>query len=71
MIDVIELEGTVFSGLSVLVIEDAGTRTRRSASGRGPGTGWVACPGCGAEIGRGYGYHGRTAADVSVDPAAC
>ena len=59
--------GIVFSGLSVLVIEDirdAGeaivvrARTRAVA---------VACPGCGAETGRVHGYHERTAADVSAD----
>ena len=57
----------MFSGLSVLVIEDvrdAGeaivvrARTRAVA---------VACPGCGAETGRVHGYHERTAADVSAD----
>ena len=67
MIDVTELVGTVFSGLSALVIEDvedAGevicvrARTRDGA---------VACPGCGAETARVHGYHERTAADVPVD----
>jgi len=67
MIDVAELLGIVFSGLSVLVIEeirDAGeviivqARTRAAA---------VACPGCGAETGRVHGYRERTAADVPSD----
>ena len=67
MIDVTELVGTVFSGLSALVIEDvedAGevicvrARTRDGA---------VACPGCGTETARVHGYHERTAADVPVD----
>ena len=67
MIDVTELVGTVFSGLSVLVIEDvenAGdvicvrARTRDGA---------VACPGCGAETARVHEYRERTAADVPVD----
>ena len=67
MIDVTELVGTVFSGLSGLVIEDvedAGevivvrARTRDEA---------VACPGCGAETARVHGYHERMAADVPVD----
>ena len=67
MIDVAELMGIVFSGLSALVIddvEDAGeavvvrARTRSEA---------VACPGCGAETSRVHGYHERTAADVPVD----
>jgi transposase len=57
----------MFSGLSVLVVEDirdAGdaivvrARTRAVA---------VACPGCGAETGRVHGYHERTAADVPAD----
>ena len=67
VIDVTELVGTVFSGLSALVIEDvedAGeviqvrARTRDAA---------VACPGCGVETARVHGYHERTAADVPVD----
>jgi transposase len=67
MIDVTELVGIVFSGLSALVIddvEDAGevilvrARTRAGA---------VACPGCGTESSRVHGYHERTAADVPVD----
>ena len=66
MIDVTELVGTVFSGLSALVIddvEDAGdvicvrARTRDGA---------VRCPGCGAETARVHEYHERTAADVPV-----
>jgi transposase len=57
----------MFSGLSVLVVEDvrdAGeaivvrARTRAVA---------VACPGCGAATGRVHGYHERTAAGVSAD----
>ena len=67
MIDAIELMGTVFSGLSALVIEDVesageGICVRARTTG-GP----VACPGCGAETGRVHGYHERTAADVPVD----
>src|SRR5262249_57055807 len=67
MIDVTELVGTVFSGLSALVLEDvvdAGdaivvrARTREGA---------VACPGCGTETFRVHGYHERTAADVPGD----
>ena len=67
MIDVIELVGTVFSGLSALVIEDvedAGevicvrARTRDEA---------VACPGCGTETGRVHEYRERTVADVPTD----
>src|SRR5690242_16578835 len=61
MIDVTELMGLVFSGLSALVIEgveDAGevivvrARTRDGA---------VACPGCGSETARVHGYYERTA----------
>ena len=67
MIDVTEFAGTVFSGLSSLVIEDvedAGeaicvrARTRHGA---------VACPGCGTETARVHEYRERTAADVPVD----
>ena len=67
MIDAIELMGTVFSGLSALVIEDAGdddgaicvqARTRDEA---------VACPRCGTATVRVHGYHERTAADVPAD----
>jgi len=67
MIDVTDLVGTVFSGLSALVIEDvedAGgiivvqARTRSRA---------VACPRCGTQTGRVHGYHERTAADVPRD----
>jgi transposase len=67
MIDVTSLVGTVFSGLSELVIEDvedAGevicvrARTRDGA---------VACPGCGAETARVHEYRERTAADVPAD----
>ena len=67
MIDVTELAGTVFSGLSALVIEDvedAGdvicvrARTRDAA---------VACPGCATETARVHEYRERTAADISVD----
>jgi transposase len=66
MIDVAELAGSVFSGLSALVIDDvedtgevivvrARTRDRE-----------VACPGCRTETSRVHGYHERTAADVPV-----
>ena len=67
MIDVTELVGTVFSGLSALVIEDVAdggdviavrARTRDVP---------VACPGCGTETARVHAYHDRTAADVPVD----
>jgi transposase len=67
MIDVAELVGTVFSGLSALVIEDvedAGEMIVVRAKTR---AGAVACPGCGAKTWRVHGYHERTAADVPVD----
>ena len=67
MIDVAGLVGTVFSGLSALVIEDirdAGEMIVVRARTR---DGAVACPGCGAETGRVHGYHERTAADVPAD----
>jgi hypothetical protein len=67
VIDVTELVGTVFSGLSALVIgdvEDAGEVIAVRARTRG---GAVACPGCGTETGRVHGYYERTAADVPAD----
>jgi transposase len=67
MIDVADLVGTVFSGLSALVIEDvedAGEVIRVRAMSTG---GEVPCPGCDAGTGRVHGYHERTAADVPVD----
>jgi transposase len=67
MIDVTRLVGTVFSGLSALVIEDiqdAGEVIVVRASTR---TGPVACPGCGTQTGRVHGYHERTAADLPAD----
>lgn len=67
MIDAEELVGTVFSGLSALVIEDVTdggdeivvrARTREKPAG---------CPDCGEMTSRVHGYHRRTAADVPVD----
>ncbi len=62
-----ELVGTLFSGLSALVIEDVeddGGAIRVLARTRdGP----VACPGCGALTARVHGYYERTAADVPAD----
>jgi transposase len=67
MIDVTELVGIVFSGLSALVVgdvEDAGgVIVVRAATRDEP----VACPGCGSETARVHGYHERTPADVPVD----
>ena len=65
MIDAVELVGTVFSGLSALVIEDVedageGICVRARTSG-----GAVACPRCGAETARVHCYHERTAADAA------
>jgi hypothetical protein len=64
MIDVTELVGTVFSGLSALVIEDvedAGEVIRVRARTRG---GAVACPACGTETTRVHEYRERAVADV-------
>jgi transposase len=67
MIDAVELAGTVFSGVSALVIEgveDAGeticvrARTRDAA---------VACPDCGVPTVRVHGYYERAVTDVPVD----
>lgn len=67
MIDVNKLVGTVFSGLSPLVVQDVCDegeliRVRARTSGDP-----AACPDCGVLTGRVHGYHGRTVADVSVD----
>src|SRR5436190_3569618 len=67
MIDVTELVGTVFSGLSALVIEDvedAGEVICVRARTQG---GAVACPGCGTETARVHEYRERTVADVPAD----
>jgi transposase len=67
MIDVTELVGIVFSGLSALVIEDVEDAgdviVVRAVTPSEP----VACPGCGSETARVHGYHERTPADVPVD----
>ena len=65
--DVNSLVGTVFSGLSALVVEDVAdggeavvvtARTREDA---------VPCPVCGTLTAKVHGYHGRTVTDVPVD----
>jgi len=64
MIDVTVLMGTVFSGLSALVIEDvedAGEVICVRARTRG---GAVACPACGTETSRVHEYRERAVADV-------
>ncbi len=66
MIDVTDLVGTVFSGLSALVIEDVMDASEVIVVRAGTRGGAVACPGCGAEA-RVHGYHERTVADVPVD----
>jgi hypothetical protein len=67
MIDAEKLVGTVFSGLSALVIEDVtdsgGDIVVRARARGGPAT----CLGYGGETSRVHCYHGRTAADVPVD----
>ena len=67
MIDVTELVGTVFSGLSALVFEDvddAGEVICVRARTRG---GAVACPGCGTGTARVHEYRERAVADVPAD----
>jgi transposase len=66
MIDVTELVGTVFSGLSALVIEDVedGGEVIRVRARTQDGA--VRCPECGAETARVHEYRERTAADVPV-----
>ncbi|WP_455755188.1 transposase [Streptomyces microflavus] len=61
------LIGTVFSGLSALVIEevaDDGEVIRVAARSRDVPS---PCPVCGVLTGKVHGYHGRTMADVPVD----
>jgi transposase len=67
MIDVMELAGTVFSGLSALVIEDVEDAGELICVRARTRAGAVACPGCGTETSRVHGYHERAAADVPVD----
>ena len=69
-IDVTDLVGTVFSGLSALVIEDVKDTGEAIVVRARTRAGTVTCPGCGAETARVHGYHERTAADVPVDAAA-
>jgi hypothetical protein len=64
MIDAVKLAGTVFSGLSALVIEDAEDAGEGICIRARTPAGAVACPGCGTETARVHGYHERTAADV-------
>ena len=66
MIDVTELVGTVFSGLSALVIEDVGDAGEVICVRARTRDGAVACPGCGIETARVHGYHERTVAGVPV-----
>jgi transposase InsO family protein len=62
-----QLVGTVFSGLSALVVEDVqDTGEMILVRARTPGRA-VACPACGAETVRVHGYHERIVADVPVD----
>jgi hypothetical protein len=59
--------GTVFSGLSALVIEDVEDAGEViCVRARTPG-GAVACPGCGAETARVHEYRKRMVADVPAD----
>ncbi|MGK5451480.1 ISL3 family transposase, partial [Streptomyces radiopugnans] len=67
MLDANALVGTVFSGLSALVIEDvadSGEVVRVSARTRDVP---VPCPVCGVVTGRVHAYHGRTVRDVPID----
>jgi len=69
-VDVTELVGTVFSGVSALVIEDVADGGDVIVVRAGTRDVAVTCPGCGTETARVHGYHDRTAADVPVDGAA-
>jgi transposase len=67
MSDVDELVGTVFSGLSPLVIEEVADQGERILIRARTPVGAVACPGCEALTERVHGYHERVVADVPVD----
>lgn len=67
MLDVNSLVGTVFSGLSALVVEDVvdeGEVIRVAARTQGVP---VPCPVCGTPTAKVHGYHHRTVRDVPVD----
>lgn len=67
MHDANELVGTVFSGLSALIVEgvtDGGEAIPVSARTRDDP---VPCPACGQPTRRVHGFHGRVVADVPVD----
>jgi len=65
--DVNSLMVTVFSGLSVLVVEDvADGGDAVVITARTPDVA-VPCPGCGTPTAKVHGYHGRTVTDVPVD----
>ncbi len=64
MIDAMSFVGVVFSGLSALVIEDAGDAGEVICVRGRTRDGAVACPGCGTEAGRVRGSRERTAAGV-------
>jgi transposase len=70
MQDVNSLVRTVFSGLSVLVVEDVvdGGRTTRVAARTRDAP--VSCPVCGRPTEKVHGCHRRTVADVPVDGRA-
>ncbi|MFE7301796.1 hypothetical protein [Streptomyces sp. NPDC057579] len=57
----------VFSGLSLLAIEDVADESERILVRARTPEDLVRCPDCGAPSGRAHGYHLRTVADVSVD----
>ena len=67
MIDVTELVGTVFSGLSALVIADVGNAGEVICVRARTRDGAVTCPGCGTETARVHEYRERTVADVPAD----
>jgi transposase len=67
MIDAMELAGTVFSGLSALVVEDVEDAGEVIVVRARTRSGSAACPGCGTQTSRVHGYHERTPADVPVD----
>ncbi|WP_433272632.1 ISL3 family transposase [Actinosynnema sp. CS-041913] len=67
MLDVDSLVGTVFSGLSALVVEDVADSGGMVVVAARTRDGAVPCPVCGTATAKVHGYHRRTVTDVPVD----
>lgn len=67
VLDVNFLVGTVFSGLSALVVEDVADGGEVILVSARTRAGPMPCPACGTPTGKVHGFHTRTLADVPVD----